>query len=129
MPIRVFTTTLLFALFTLASPAGATATWRESPEVRTVQTSDDDVTQPTINEFYPEERPLGDCLNNSIPLPNCGSDARGGWAQNVVFVALLGGLAFIAWRVVASSRRARSELRRTPAATTVPDDGGGDPAP
>lgn len=61
----------------------------------------------TINEFFPEERSLGDCLS-SLPKPGCGSDARGGWRQTLVFVAILGGLAIIAWRVVAQSRKARS---------------------
>lgn len=90
---------------------------------------DDDTTRPTINEFFPEERPLSDCLS-SLPKPDCGSEARGGWAQTTVFVAILAGLAFIAWRIVAGARRARRaapELTaRTPDPTTVPDgDGGG----
>ena len=68
-----------------------------------------DTTPPpdTINEFYPEQRSLGDCLS-SLPKPDCGSDARGGWRQTAVLVAILGGLAFIAWRIVAQSRKAKS---------------------
>ena len=61
----------------------------------------------TINEFYPEERSLGDCLS-SLPKPGCGSDARGGWRQTLVFAVILAGLAFIAWRIVVQSRKARS---------------------
>jgi hypothetical protein len=61
----------------------------------------------TINEFFPEQRSLGDCLS-SLPKPDCGSSARGGWRQTVVLVAILAGLGFIAWRIVAQSKKARS---------------------
>ncbi|MEZ5297650.1 MAG: hypothetical protein R2697_15650 [Ilumatobacteraceae bacterium] len=80
----------------------------------------------TFNVFYPEERPLSDCLS-SLPKPNCGSDARGGWAQYAIAIALVAGLSFIGWRVVRSARRTGD--RRTPAATSVPDADGGGPAP
>ena len=43
----------------------------------------------TINEFFPEDRSLGDCLS-SLPKPGCGSSARGGWRQTLVLVASLG---------------------------------------
>ena len=93
---------------------------------------DGDTTRPTFNEFLPDARPLGDCLS-SLPKPDCGSEARGGWRQTAVFLAIVAGLAFIAWRVVAASRRARRDrapvTSGTPAATTVPDGGDGDPAP
>lgn len=61
----------------------------------------------TINDFFPEDRSLGDCLS-SAPRPGCGSKAQGGWRQSLVFVLLLGGLGFIAWRIVAQSRKARA---------------------
>jgi hypothetical protein len=80
----------------------------------------------TFNEFYPEERPLGDCLG-SLPKPNCGSDARGGWAQYAIAVLMLGGLSFIGWRIVRLVRR--SPGNRTPETATVPDDGGGEREP
>jgi hypothetical protein len=94
---------------------------------------DADTTRPTVNEFFPEQRPLGDCLS-SLPKPDCGSEARGGWAQTAVLLAIVAGLAFIAWRVVAGSRRARRErvASVTPGtrdATTVPDGDGDGPAP
>lgn len=80
----------------------------------------------TFNVFYPEERALSDCLS-SLPKPNCGSEARGGWAQYSIAIALVAGLGFIAWRVVRSARR--SGAHRTPDATSVPDAPGGDRAP
>ena len=62
----------------------------------------------TVNEFMPEDRALGDCIS-AIPKPGCGSEARGGWRQGLVLLVILGGLGLIAWRVVVSARRARSE--------------------
>lgn len=127
---RAFATLLatVLALLVLAAPASAASGSGDE--------TGDDTTRPTINEFFPEERSLGDCLS-SLPKPDCGSEARGGWAQTTVFVLIIVGLAFIAWRVVASSRRARREAaattgsvtQRMPDATTVPDGSGDDPAP
>ena len=57
----------------------------------------------TVNEFFPELRPLGDCVS-SLPKPNCGSEARGGWEQTTIAIVLVGGLAFITWRVVRAAR-------------------------
>lgn len=58
------------------------------------------------NDFIPEDRNLGDCIS-AAPPPGCGSKAQGGWAQNVVFAAVLGGLVFIGWRIVAGSRKVK----------------------
>ena len=74
-----------------------------------------------FNEFYPEERPLSDCLS-SLPKPDCGSEARGGWRQITILGAVVGALGFIAWRIVRASRRARAS--RAPAATSAPGDAG-----
>lgn len=60
------------------------------------------------NEFLPADRPISDCIS-AIPKPGCGSEARGGWRQGLVLLAILVGLALIAWRVVVSARRARSQ--------------------
>ncbi len=80
----------------------------------------------TINPFLPEDRSIGECIS-ALPKPGCGSEARGGWRQGVILLAILVGLAFIAWRIVRAARRAR--LSRTPAATSVPADHGDGPAP
>ena len=61
----------------------------------------------TLNEFLPEERGLGDCIS-AVPRPGCGSKARGGWRQTLVFLAIVGGLGVIGWRVVVGARRGRS---------------------
>jgi hypothetical protein len=60
----------------------------------------------TISDFFPENREIGECLG-TLPKPNCGSDARGGWAQGIVLIAITGGLGFIGWRIYRSSRQAR----------------------
>lgn len=66
--------------------------------------------EPTVaisdNDFIPEDKNLGDCIS-AAPPPGCGSEARGGWAQNVVFAAVVGGLCFIGWRIVAGSKKAK----------------------
>ena len=74
-----------------------------------VTTTDGAVPTVTVNEFLPTDRDLSECLS-ALPRPGCGSEARGGWRQTSIYVAMLGGLAFIAWRIVASSRRARAAL-------------------
>ena len=58
------------------------------------------------NEFIPTDRDLSECIS-AIPKPGCGSEARSGWRQTAVFLAILGGLGIIAWRVVAGARKAR----------------------
>lgn len=58
------------------------------------------------NEFVPVDRDISECIS-AIPKPGCGSEARGGWRQGLVLVAILAGLALIAWRIVAGARKAR----------------------
>lgn len=145
MKIRAFATVAAALVVLLGPPASAGAAGAaHAPAPALVSTLDDgtvpdDTTGPTFNEFLPEERPLSDCLG-ALQRPNCGSEARGGWGQTAVFVAILAGLAFIAWRIVATSRRARGQAagagggagdvtQGTPDATSAPDGAGGDPAP
>lgn len=82
----------------MAAPAGvAFASPAEPPPV-------------TFNEFLPEDRGIGECIS-AIPKPGCGSEARGGWRQALVLLAIIAGLAVIAWRVVVSARRGRDAQR------------------
>lgn len=64
----------------------------------------------TDNPFIPENANLGDCVS-SLPRPECGSKARGGVGQWLVFGALVGGLGFIGWRVARGIRRGRPTPR------------------
>ena len=58
----------------------------------------------TINEFIPEDRPIGDCIS-AVPKPGCGSEDRSDWHQGLVLGALVIGMSIIGWRIVAGLRR------------------------
>ena len=60
----------------------------------------------TANQFLPADRDLDECIS-ALPQPDCGSEARSGWRQTLILVAILAGLAFIIWRVVRAARRQR----------------------
>lgn len=98
---RAFSIVLLW--FALVPAGGATATASVGDDGATPGTSPSTL----FNEFYPDERPLSDCLS-SLPKPDCGSEARGGWRQITVLGAIVVALGFIAWRIVRSARRARA---------------------
>jgi hypothetical protein len=61
-------------------------------------------TPTTVNDFFPAERDISDCLS-VLPKPGCGSEARGGWGQTAVFGAIMVGLAVIFTRIVVGIRR------------------------
>jgi hypothetical protein len=67
----------------------------------------------TANDFLPVERSLSECLS-VLPKPGCGSEARGGWPQIAVFLALIGGLGVIGTRIAIG-------IRRRDAALPIPD--------
>lgn len=109
---RVFALTIVLLATAPTVDAAGVGDRPEPPSAATVAgaapaTAPDDTTPTgdTINEFFPEERSLGDCLS-SLPKPDCGSDARGGWRQTIVLAVIVAGLAFIAWRIVVQSRKA-----------------------
>ena len=60
------------------------------------------------NDFLPADQNIGDCIS-ALPQPGCGSEAQGGWRQGLVLVLIVSALAFIAWRIVASSKRAHRD--------------------
>jgi hypothetical protein len=121
--LRVFA--LAATLLIVVPPSGRSAAESAPPvavSATVVAASSDDSTptDATINEFYPEDRSLGDCLS-SLPKPGCGSEARGGWRQTLVLIAILSGLAFITWRIVAQSRAARSTAAPSSSGPTSSD--------
>lgn len=75
----------------------------------------------TVNEFFPQDRSLSDCLS-ALPKPGCGSEARGGMHQTAVFAALVLGLLVIGTRIVFA-------IRRRDAANMPSDDTPADDAP
>lgn len=56
------------------------------------------------NVFLPEGQDVTDCVG-TLERPNCGSSQKGGWRQYLVMLALVLGVAFIAWRVARLVRR------------------------
>src|SRR5918994_1972107 len=58
------------------------------------------------NDLIPEDRDFSECVS-AAPRPGCGSEARGGWRQNLVFTVVVVALGFIGWRIVRSARRRR----------------------
>ena len=67
------------------------------------------------NPFIPENRNLSECVS-SLPRPDCGSSAQGGWAQGATFGALMLGMSFIGWRIFRGVRkRDRQQAERSAA--------------
>jgi hypothetical protein len=76
-----------------AAPAVVTATPPTDPPVA------------TDNPFIPQGN-LSDCVS-AVPQPNCGTSAKGGWRQTLVFGVLVVALAFVGWRITRTVRRNR----------------------
>jgi hypothetical protein len=64
------------------------------------------------NEFLPDERNLSDCVG-VLEKPGCGSEERCGVMMNAVFLIVIGGMAFIFWRIIAGVRKNRAGLDRS----------------
>ena len=75
----------------------------------TTQAPVDTVPDSTFNDFIPENQPIGDCIS-AAPKPGCGSESRSDYHQWLVFVVLIGGMAFVGWRIVAGARRQRARV-------------------
>jgi hypothetical protein len=91
-----------FALATLTA-SGAEAS---TPPVEPAPTTAPASGRPTATEnvFMPERENVSDCFGG-VERPNCGSKAKGGWRQGLVFAVIAGGMALIAWRLVVSVRK------------------------
>jgi hypothetical protein len=99
---RLLLVSALLTFGALGMPGHAGVTVAASPPGTEAPVST--VPAPTINEFIPEERAIGDCIS-AVPKPGCGSDARSDWHQWLVLIAVAGGLTFVGWRVVVGLRR------------------------
>lgn len=100
MPHRSLSLLAVAAVLSFGGPAPAPA--EVPPEATTA------VAEPTVgdNEFLPEDAALSDCIS-AVPRPGCGSEARGGWRQSLVFGMVVLALGFVAWRIVVGARRTR----------------------
>lgn len=144
MPLRAFRTRLVAGLaLTLAfgvcgAPVAAAGSVRSAAPPAVVgpvaAATPDDTPPITVNPFLPDDRGISECIS-AVPKPGCGSEERGGWHQQLVFLALVGGLAFIGWRIVAGARRngragaARLETSGGTAASVEPSPVDGPPPP
>jgi len=87
------------------------------------QTAPDEPTPVSVpNDFLPADRPYTECISAVQPL-GCGSEARGGWEQGVLFGVLVAGLVIIGWRIVRSTRRRQQPAPTSGVSTPGPDAG------
>lgn len=103
---------ILLAVAVVAGVATVLAVAAEAPATpvyaaTTVPTPTDDVTIDTANPFLPEDQDLTACVG-TLQRPGCGSSERGGWHQNLVAIAMVGGLLIVFGRVAWSVRRNRN---------------------
>jgi hypothetical protein len=56
------------------------------------------------SEFIPESKELSECVG-LVERPGCGSEGRGGWPMYLAFAVMVGGLAFVGWRIARGVRR------------------------
>jgi hypothetical protein len=107
MPRRVVAVLATILLSLLAGPAVDAAAPAASAAT-SIATVPPDEPVVTDNPFIPE-RDLSDCVS-AVPQPNCGSDAKGGWRQTLVFGVVVVALAFFGWRITRAVRRNRKLL-------------------
>jgi len=76
-----------------------------------------DVPVDTANPFLPEDADLTSCVG-TLQRPGCGSRERGGWHQDLVAIAMIGGLLLVfgrvAWGVARNRRDDDSDIASTP---------------
>jgi hypothetical protein len=123
----LFTIVLALGVTALAPTAAGAAPDEPAPPPTTVPiTVPDDVTIDTANPFLPDEVDLSQCVG-TLPRPGCGSEARGGWHQDLVAIAMIAGLLIVFGRVawgVRRNRRANDVDERTDEPDSRPPDDG-----
>lgn len=96
---------LVTAFLLAVAPAGPTSAATSAPAATTRPAEPVEPTPPSFvdNDFLPEDVNLSDC-RSGVPRPNCGSRAKGGWRQGLVFGAIVAGITFIGWRIARALR-------------------------
>ncbi len=100
---------ILFALTLgagLFAPQAALAT---APPVDPTTPTTTELVVDEANPFLPEDRDLTDCVG-TMQRPGCGSEARGGWHQDLVAIAMVGGLLIVFGRVAWGVRRSQKNM-------------------
>ncbi len=105
---------VLLALVAAMAPGAPTLATAGAPDPAPEPTTTQPVPERTLppiadNEFLPEDANLSDCVG-FVERPGCGSEARGGLQQTLIFVALAAGLAIIFWRISIGVRRNRRNV-------------------
>jgi hypothetical protein len=102
------------ALITAPTVASATTAPSPAPPLAAVVSAPpgtDPDPQIGDNEFLPEGQDLSNCVG-LLQRPGCGSEARGGWRQMVVFGLVVAGLAVVFGRIAVATRaRSAAEAR------------------
>ena len=100
---------VVVVLFLVAAPtpahASATPPTPAPPET-VVRDQGEQGDQGGADDFYPEQAELSDCIG-ALERPGCGSSARGGWRQTLVFAAMATGLVLIFARLLYAVRKNR----------------------
>lgn len=66
----------------------------------------------SANPFVPDEANISECIS-SLPGPDCGSAARGGWRQTALFAVVVVALVAIGARIFVAVRREEQARART----------------
>ena len=104
----LFVVSLVVALVapSTASASGVSPTTAPPPSDPSPTTTE--VVVDEANPFLPEDRDLTPCVG-TLERPGCGSTARGGWHQNLVAIAMIGGLLIVFGRVAWGVRRSQNQ--------------------
>ena len=105
---------ILFALTLVAGLLAPQAAQATTPPVEPTPTTTTttDIVVDEANPFLPENRDLSDCVG-SLQRPGCGSEARGGWHQNLVAIIMVAGLLIVFGRVAWGVRRSQKNMAIT----------------
>lgn len=103
---------ILFALTLVAGLLAPQAAQATTPPVEPTPPTTTDIVVDEANPFLPENRDLSDCVG-SLQRPGCGSEARGGWHQNLVAIIMVAGLLIVFGRVAWGVRRSQKNMAIT----------------
>ena len=98
---------ILFALALVVGPLVPQAALASTdPATPTTTVPIDEIVVDEANPFLPENRDLTDCVG-MLQRPGCGSEARGGWHQDLVAIVMVSGLLIVFGRVAWAVRRSQ----------------------